>query len=373
MADTSTSTQTTPAKRPGLFHDVRPKELPRTVRRDARALYHFYIDEESRGRAAKMNALKRTFVVSFWLLRSMLMRLTPTRRVLLALAIGLSLFGAFSFDVRGNKVSIDFGPWPFIIVLFVLALELKDKILARDEIAVARQVQLALLPSRDPQLPGFSLFSHTVPANDVGGDLIDFLGTAAPDSLGVALGDVAGKGLGAALLMAKLQASLHAIAPGCLNLAELGSRLNDILNREGLDNRFATLVYVQLPFSETGPATLRLLNAGHNPPLLVRASGVELLLDAGRPLGMFPASPYTEGRVEMQPSDLLIIYSDGLVEARNAMDEEFGMERLQAMAPGLRGRPPAEAGRALLSEVERFLGDNRPQDDLSLILIRRAG
>ena len=187
----------------------------------------------------------------------------------------------------------------------------------------------------------------------------------------MALGDVAGKGLGAALLMAKLQATLRAIAPACSSLAEVGTRLNGVLCRDGLDNRFATLFYVQLPPAAAGPAALRVLNAGHNPPLLVRESGVELLPDGGRPLGMFPDSAYGEGRIEMQPSDLLIIYSDGLAEARDASDQEFGMERLQRLAPGLRALPPAEAGRTLLSEVERFLGDNRPQDDLSLILIRR--
>ena len=93
----------------------------------------------------------------------------------------------------------------------------------------------------------------------------------------------------------------------------------------------------------------------------------------GVPLGMFPESTYTVTRFELEPGDLLILYSDGLVEARNAADEEFGFDRLTRLAPALREREPADAGRRLLDEVDRFLGEVRPQDDLSIVLIRRLG
>ncbi|HKQ97526.1 MAG TPA: PP2C family protein-serine/threonine phosphatase, partial [Candidatus Polarisedimenticolia bacterium] len=240
---------------------------------------------------------------------------------------------------------------------------------ARDEIAVARQVQLALLPAGDPETPGFSFWSHTRPANDVGGDLIDYLDAPTAGMLGVALGDVAGKGLGAALLMAKLQASLRAIAPGAAGLDDLAARLNQVLCRDGLDNRFATLVYAELPVAG-GP--LRLLNAGHNPPIVVRAGGtVTSIAPDGLPLGMFPESTWTVTRLDLDPGDLLVVYSDGLVEARNADDEEFGFERLTRLAPRLREAAPPDAGRLLLEEVDRFLGNIRPQDDLSVVLVRR--
>jgi serine phosphatase RsbU (regulator of sigma subunit) len=352
-----------------MFRDVRPSELGPTLRHDLQTIYRYYLDDERRGRLDQMGPLKRIVFVPIWILRSLLLKLTPARRLLLAIALVMGLLGQWVFRVGGERISIDYGPLAFLIILFVLMLELKDKLLAHDEIAVARQVQLALLPSSDPRPPGYSLWSHTRPANDVGGDLIDYLEDPLPRSLAVILGDVAGKGLGAALLMAKLQASLRATAPGCPGLADLGVRLNRTLFRDGLDNRFATLFYLELPRDGAGAA--RFLNAGHNPPLLVRASGIERIEPGGRPLGMFADSEYAEGRLEMMPSDLLIAYSDGLVEARNAEDAEFGLDRLIRMAPALRALEADEAGRLLLSEVDRFLAGARPHDDLSVVLVRR--
>ncbi|HEV8119572.1 MAG TPA: PP2C family protein-serine/threonine phosphatase [Candidatus Polarisedimenticolia bacterium] len=356
----------------GVFHDFKARELPRTVRAEWRALVRFYLDEERRADLERMRAPKRVLAMPLWILRSLLLKLTPARRVLLIVALATALLGSTRFQYRGVVVSIDATPWAFLLLLFVLALELKDKLLARDEIAVARQVQLALLPSRDPAPPGWTLWSHTRPANDVGGDLIDYLEAPTPGTLGVALGDVAGKGLGAALLMAKLQASLRAVAPGCRDLGALGDRLNGILCRDGLENRFATLFYLEAP-EDGGPGPVRFLNAGHNPPLLVRASGVEEVTMAGRPLGMFPDSTFAEGTLRFDPGDLLIVYSDGLIEASDASEREFGLERLKTLAPALRDRPPAEAGRLLVEEVDRFLGEMRPHDDLSIVLMRQGG
>ena len=353
----------------GVFGGFKAGDLPRSISTDARSIYRFYLDEERRADLEKMRTPKRILTLPLWLFRSLLLKLTPQRRALLILALVLAFLGVFRFRFQDVDLSFDATPWAFLMVLFVLALELKDKLLAKDEIAVARQVQLAILPSSDPAWPGYSIWSHTRPANDVGGDLIDYIEEPSPAMLGIALGDVAGKGLGAALLMAKLQASLRAIAPGAADLATLGGRLNGILCRDGLENRFATLFYAEAP---RGGGTVRYLNAGHNPPLVARDSGVALVDGAvSRPLGMFGDSGYTEGHLDLGPGDLLVVYSDGLVEARDASDREFGLERLQTLVSTLRDRPPAEAGRVLLDEVDRFLGDEKPQDDLSIILLQR--
>ena len=352
-----------------VFGDFNPGDLHRSIKTDVRSIYRFYLDEERRADLEKMRTPKRVLTLPLWLFRSLLLRLTPQRRTLLIIALILAFLGGIRFRFQDVDLSFDAAPWAFLMVLFILALELKDKLLAKDEIAVARQVQLAILPSTDPAWPGFAIWSHTRPANDVGGDLIDFIEEPSPDTLGVALGDVAGKGLGAALLMAKLQASLRATAPGAPDLAALGARLNGILCRDGLENRFATLFYVE---ATKGGGGFRFLNAGHNPPLLARDGEVAVLDQAvSRPLGMFRDSGYTEGRLDLAPGDLLVVYSDGLVEARDAADREFGLERLQTLVATLRDRPPAEAGRVILEEVDRFLGEERPQDDLSIILLQR--
>lgn len=352
-----------------IFRDVRARDLPGSLRRDFSDLYRFYLDDETRAQLAGMGRIRRTFKMGFWIFKSLLLKLSPLRRVMLLAALLLLFLGRISLVVVGPLVlTPTLRLWlAVLLLLLVLMLELKDKLLARDEIELARQVQLALLPRRHPHPAGWGIWSHTRPANAVGGDLVDSMALAAGE-VGVALGDVAGKGLAAALLMAKLQATLRALAPDIGSLADLGAALNQILCRDGLENRFATLFYLTL---QPGSPTVRYLNAGHNPPYVVRDGEVEQLDPSARPLGMLPGGAYREDRVDLAPGDLLIVYSDGLVEARNALGEEFGSDRLLALARGLRGLPAERCGAALVEEADRFLGEERPHDDLSLVVVER--
>jgi phosphoserine phosphatase RsbU/P len=352
-----------------LYEDLRKGDLRQAMARDLRDLYRFYVDEERRSSLASMNRVQRFFVVGAWLFRSLLRKLLPARRVLLLIALVLAVLGQQQWTLGGTRFLIDVRGFGFVLLLFVLMLELKDKLLARDEIEIARGVQLALLPKEPPRVAGYEIWSVTLPANDVGGDLVDYL-PLPEGKLGAVLGDVAGKGLGAALLMAKLQATLRAVAPEKPRLEELGARLNEILCRDGLDNRYATLLYLELT---PGSGGLRWLNAGHNPPYLVRAGdGVESLRSASLPLGMLPDVGYSEARVELGPGDLLVVYSDGLTEARDGTGEELGVRRLEAALPTLRGLPPEAAGKRLLDAYSAFVGEEPRHDDLSLLLVRRC-
>ncbi|HXH28146.1 MAG TPA: PP2C family protein-serine/threonine phosphatase [Candidatus Polarisedimenticolia bacterium] len=353
-----------PTLRQILFKDVRARELPGSVRRDFKDLLAFYLDDERRAKLRTMGRVRRALWVFIFLLKSLLAKLTPARRVMIAVALFLFVFNG-RVRVGRLDLSLELAPWAFLLLLVVLMLELKDKLLARDEIEVARQVQMALLPRGHPRPQGWSLWSYTRPANDVGGDLVDYLELPS-GRIGVALGDVAGKGLGAALLMAKLQATLRSLAPECPSLADLGARLNAILFRDGLENRFATLFYLEIT---PGSARLRYLNAGHNPPLIQRGDGQEPLGASSRPLGMLPGAAYAEGSVDLAPGDLLVVYSDGLVEAENAGGEEFGAERLRRLLPHLRGQEAEAAGRRVLGEVDRFARGERVRDDLSLVTV----
>lgn len=239
--------------------------------------------------------------------------------------------------------------------------------MARNELEIGRKVQLALLPNSNPTLSGWDLSLFTRPANEVGGDMVDYLHIR-EDRLGVALGDVSGKGLGAALLMAKLQATLWALATDFSSLAELGARANGILCRDGLPGRFATLVYLEL---KPDSGHVRILNAGHLPPVIVKSGGVDRLSPVATPLGALPDSVYNEQRAEIEPGDCLIIYSDGLTEARNSKGEFFGEGRLQELLPGIRRLSAGDAGSHLLAEVERFVGEESYSDDLSLVILKR--
>ena len=264
-----------------VLEDLRSTDVVGHFRSELRDLYSFYLTEERREQLAAMGWLHRTVTFLAWLFKSLMMKLSPARRLALLAGMILLISGRFDWGVRDHRLSIDFRLLGAALMLAVLMLELKDKLLARDEIEVARQVQLALLPSRHPRLEGWSVWSFTRPANDVGGDLVDYL-ELDEGRLGIALGDVAGKGLGAALLMAKLQATLRAAAPDAPSLAALGERLNAILLRDGLANRYATLFYFEIA---PGSGHVRSLNAGHNPPLALRVSGIESLRAASPPLG----------------------------------------------------------------------------------------
>ncbi len=366
--------QGSPPRRTGLgrvvIDDLRRGDLRRNLRQDLRDLYNFYIDEERRAHLRTMGRLRRAAHVVGALAKSMFLKLTPARRILVTIAFLLLFFGhaIFTGDGSGLRFDVDFHMASVLILLLVLALELKDKLLAHDELRTGRAVQLALLPSTHPALPGWDIWSVTRPANEVGGDLVDYL-PLGDGRVGLALGDVAGKGLGAALLMAKLQATLRALAPEPASLAELGARVNKIICRDGLENRFATLVYLEL---SADLPTIRLVNAGHLPPVVLRRSGLEQLSPVALPLGVRADETYSEQRVDLAPGDALLIYSDGLSEARNSAGEFFGEGRLRSLIPQLRGLPAEAAIRRLVAEVEAFAGDERLGDDLSVAYLRRA-
>ena len=357
-----------PSLRRLLVEDLRQADVRGTVRRDLRGLYLFYLDDEQRTRLAGYGRVRRALWMLGMLLRQLLARITPVRRLILVVALVLAVQGGTNIVLGSVNISPDLRLYAFVLVLFVLMLELKDKLLAHDEIEIARQVQLALLPRTAPPLDGWSIWLSSRPANDVGGDLVDAVPLPG-GRLGLALGDVSGKGMGAALLMAKLQATLRAVATGGDDLGLLGARLNGILHRDGIDNRFATLFYAEL---RPASGEVRWLNAGHNPALVLRASRPPGELGASAPpLGMLSGIAYMGDTVLLEPGDMLVIYSDGLTEATNPREEEFGLERLRQLAPRLRPLAPDAAGALILAEADAFLAGERAHDDLSLILLRR--
>jgi sigma-B regulation protein RsbU (phosphoserine phosphatase) len=341
--------------------DVKRTRFGRDYGQELKQLYYFYLDAERRDKLAGMGRIRRSVSMIAWLLKSLFLKLSPTRRLMLVAAFLATIAGNTHLD----RVTIDFRPAGFLLLLVVLMLELKDKLVAKDEIAVARQVQLALLPRVHPEIPGWQVWSYSRPANDVGGDLVDYVEM---DGFrhGVVLGDVAGKGLGAALLTAKLQATLRAVLPDVVTLDDLGRRVNNIFYSKAFDNRYATLFFAQL---EHDSGQLRYLNAGHNPPFVIRPDSVEKLHASSYPLGMLADAEYEEGAVEMQPGEIMLAYSDGLTEALNEQGEEFGVERLERLLPELRGRSPEEIGARVLQAAEEFMGGVRPGDDLSLAII----
>ncbi len=331
-------------------------------------IQEFYLTPEHRQRLARMGRLGRWMWLGVWLLKSLFLKLTPSRRVVFLVALVLLLASPRVSTDGGTSISVDGQMFSVVLLVGLLLLELKDKLLARHELEAGRSVQRALMPDRCPSLAGWDVWLYTRPANDVGGDLVDCL-ELGPGRVAFTLADVAGKALPAALLMAKVQSTLRALATDAPSLSDLAAKTNDILCRDGLPNRFATLLYFDLRDHDDG---IRLVNGGHMPPVLVSAAGYHELQRGDMALGMMPGASYHEQHQEVKPGEMVIAYSDGLTEALNASGEFYGEDRLSADFPTLASLTAKQAGERILASVDAFIGTTRPYDDLSLVVLKRT-
>jgi phosphoserine phosphatase RsbU/P len=357
-----------PNLRQTLKEDIKTADLWTSFRRDYRELEKFYIDDEKKLRLERMRWFKRMFYLAWWLLKSMLLKLTPARRIL--------LFIGFFFILGGGNIILESDHvrattnWQIlggVLLVFVLMLELKDKLLARDELEAGRKVQRALMPDPTPSVPGWSVLLFTRPANEVGGDLVDFLNFGTNRN-GLVLADVSGKGLQAALLTAKLQATIRALGQDYEFISKLVSKINEIFHRDSLPNMFASLLYAEIAPES---AHIKFVNAGHLPPLLLQSGMIREMPKGEQALGLIGTSSYIEQTVELQRGDIFFAYSDGLTEARNDKGEFFGSERLLRLLPTWQNLSAERIGSAVTTEVDWFVGEARANDDLSLVILKK--
>ncbi len=227
--------------------DFRKTKIREEFKSEYKDLKQYFLSSERREELAGMHPLKKIFILPWWIIKAMYFRLTPFRRILLIVGLIILLL---SWDLQtgkeGTSFSMDLSAMlSGIIFLFILALELKDKLLAKTELEEGRAIQLALMPEQSPKVNGWDIWLYTRSANDVGGDLLDFI-QIEEDRYGIAVGDIAGKGLSAALLMSKLQASIRAIAYDSLSLSSLGEKLNTIFHRDSPAKIFASLLYSEI-------------------------------------------------------------------------------------------------------------------------------
>jgi len=234
------------------------------------------------------------------------------------------------------------------------------------ELRTAQAIQHAFLPKDVPALPGWQLMPYYQPAREVGGDFYDIF-VFADGRLGLVIGDVSGKGVPAALVMATVHTMLRTAVQGMLAPGEVLARVNDLLATEIPAGMFVTCFYALL---DPGSGRLRYANAGHEPPYRQHGGSVTELWATGMPLGLMPGSCYEEQEATLAPGESLLFYSDGLVEAHSPSREMFGFPRLQKLlevhpdAPSLIG--------FLLGELQRFTGEGWEQeDDVTLLLLQR--
>ncbi len=240
--------------------------------------------------------------------------------------------------------------------------ELKRK---EAELSFARQVQQALFPRRLPDTGGLEFSAICIPASAVSGDYYDVF--QLPDGrLVLAIADISGKGVSAAILMANLQALLRVVAGTCPSPAAVCSKLNSHLHEVTGAFWFATFFYAEWHPSER---RLSYANAGHNNPLLAGKSLIQSLDHGGIPLGILPECEFETGEVKLEPGDLIVLYSDGITEAGARDGKEFGEARLLALVSANRARPLGEIQDRILRAVRAWTGDE-VEDDITLVLAR---
>lgn len=248
--------------------------------------------------------------------------------------------------------------------------ELKGRAMER-EMELGREIQLGLLPTSAPVVPGWEFAVYYQPARLVGGDYYDLIEFSdAPDRLGIVIADVVGKGVPAALFMALGRTVIRAMATGNRNPAEVLVGANPVILKDSHSGLFLTAFYALL---DTASGRLSYANAGHNRPLLWRAATGEIqeLVSDGIALGAVPGIELEERSVDVAPGDLALLYTDGVTEAMDGEYRPFGMERLRAALHGCAGAPAQETVDTLATDLKTFAGDVQRSDDITILAVRR--
>jgi sigma-B regulation protein RsbU (phosphoserine phosphatase) len=240
--------------------------------------------------------------------------------------------------------------------------------LVQQELRLAHAIQAKLLPAEAPLVEGYEIAGRSVPARNVGGDYFDYIHCHG-NELAICVGDVSGKGIPAAVLMACVQATIRGQALIDSSAGSCMERANRLLHSNMGGEKFVTLFYGVLDWKRH---ELRYSNAGHNPPVLLSNGRDPQLLTAGGPvLGVLPDAPFEEARFDLEPGDLLAIYPDGFTEAMNSTLEEFGEQRLLETLHASRGLAPEGIVAKVFEAVEKHTGPDREGDDMTLVIAAR--
>ncbi len=301
-------------------------------------------------------------------------RLSPARRIVFAVSVPLLVFAW----VRFLLASIAGGHWevPSIFsavlvsasLLFgLLMIELRDKLALKGDLEIARQIQFGLLPFEPFARDGTAIYAAMRPANTVGGDYFDII-ELGEGRIAIAIGDVAGKGIPAALLMALLQGSLRTLISAGMRGPELMRTLNVHLYANIPSNRLITLFY-----AEYDPATgeLSYVNGGHNAPVLLKAATVERLPASGMALGIVPEATFDARSTVIGRGERLFLFTDGITEAFDPQEREYGEEKLLAWLVAHAAQTPPELIEGVREDVLAFCGSARPRDDMTMMVVAR--
>ena len=358
---------------------MRVDELWKQFLTDARSSYQLYSKEVDAERVVGMSKGKHFFHVAGQFFWAILEKLSPARRVLLLVAIVLIVFPGGEATWRGDAGNVSYSLnthfYGGLLMFLLLVLEVGDRVVMKRDLQIAKEIQTWLLPANPPSIPGVEIAFATRPANTVAGDYYDLFpraGTASEQPKFVlAMADVAGKSIPAALLMATIQSSLKTLAAGPSTLSELVSRMNQYACSNSQNGRRFTTAFI----AEYDPATrtLTYVNAGHNAPFLRRQSGaIEHLEQGGIPLGILETTSYLAGSVALQSGDWLVIFTDGVVEAENNRAEEYGEQRLLFVVHTGASLNPSQLLSSIMTDLDRFVAGAPQHDDVTCMLLKTS-
>ena len=377
----------TPNRRPGIFaqldkfwlrvtEGLELNQLWKQFHADARAGFRLYKkDFSARAPSETRHSFFHTAQEFAW---ALLEKLSPARRVLLLLGVLLLIFpaGGFSYQGKSGEVQIEELDLHFFggaLIFVLLMLEVADRVVMKRDLEIARDIQKWLLPAIPPEVPGLSIAFATRAANTVAGDYYDVFPRPATNASEsrflLAVADVAGKSIPAALLMATFQASLKTLSSVPCSLTDLITGMNRYASTNSQEGRRFTTAF--LAEFDAGSRALTYINAGHNAPILRRVSGaIERLEKGGLPLGIDPHAVYQSDTLSLQPGDWLVIFTDGVIEAFNKSDVEYGEQQLlNVLQSGVDARPQ-ELLRRIMSDLDTFVGETAQHDDITCMLIK---
>jgi serine phosphatase RsbU (regulator of sigma subunit) len=370
--------------------DLTTDEVRRLFTRDTAEAYRYFTRNIDTRTLAALPWHRRLGMKARLVFSGFTMRLSPARRALYGVGLACTVIGLillfrgfattplllFPFTIRLPLPQWTDGTmWlviGFLAVNLLILMEVADRLTLKGDLEIARDIQLAMLPGGVHTAGDAVACGLTRPANTVGGDFYDII--ERPDGrLVLVLGDVAGKGSPAALLMALLLAMLRTLVDEGLDAARLVERLNIQVGRHSPPSRFITLFY---GIYDPRTGSLEFVNAGHLPPLLRRADGRSERVGAGGgslALGMFDHATYATEQVTIDPGDTLVLFTDGITEAEDARGRAFDDAGLAGVIEVHAGEDPAQIAASVLRQVEAHVGDVRLADDLTVLVLKRSG
>ncbi len=348
-------------------------------RTDAQSSYRLYSKDVDATRLEGMPRGRHALNIASQFFWAILEKLTPGRRVLLLVALALVFIpgGEWTWKTPSGTAKmfvLDSHFYGGLLMFALLILEVGDRVVMKRDLQIAKEIQAWLLPAKPPQIPGMDIAFTTRPANTVAGDYYDvFARPCSSDSVSdtflIAIADVAGKSIPAAMLMATFQASLKTLCSTPTSLTELVSRMNRYACTNSQNGRRFTTAFIA-EYNATS-RTLTYVNAGHNDPILRRKSGmIERLATGGIPLGIMEEAIYQSAEVTLESGDWLVAFTDGVVEAENNFQQEYGEPRFVAMLHSGALLAPDALLKTIMTDLDRFVGDAPQHDDVTCMLLR---